>query len=302
MLRHISTYPAFCPIDLELKHEIDRLTKKYDKYSDFSFVNLYTWDTNSKAAVSILNANLVIKIPDYQHLGKYTYTLIGDNKLDETINTLINDLNYLELVPEFIVKQLNSPERYAIAEDRGSFDYVYRVVDLAEMRGKKLSKKRNHVNVTMKELGSRIRLKTTTSLTNQEIAAILSVVECWNKDELKADNSSRFEYIALKRLFDKWARFDLQITLCYLDDVLVGFTVYEVNEDMSICHFEKCLHGSNEGLGTLLVKEAAKQLVGKSLLANWEQDLGIPGLNKSKLSYKPLKYMRKYKISFGRTK
>jgi len=296
----ILNFPSFSAIDFKDKDEIASFTRKYDTYSDYSFVNLFTWNTNDRAGISWLNGNLVIKLPDYLIKDKYIYLLIGDRNIDETVAILIKEFGRLDLIPKFIIENLSHPEIYAIAEDRDSFDYVYRVEDIANLSGKRYKNKRNALNNTLQELNNILELSSTSELSQSVINEIIGVKELWETQTSQSSEMIDSESTALKRLFENFEEFELQVTLCRLDGKLNGFTIYEVvNDTYAICHFEKSINTEFEGLGVVLANKAAKSLLGKTEFVNWEQDLGIPGLRKSKRSYNPSHFQRKYWVSTG---
>lgn len=296
----ISHFPDFTPINMKLKEEIQLFTRRFDPYEDFSFVNLYTWDTNGKAGVAWLNNNLVIKIPNYTDRTKFSYTFIGLSRLDETVSKLLDTFPRLELIPTFIVSGLLQPDKYAIAEDRDNFDYMYEVKALAELSGRQLRKKRNLFNTAQKTVGKRVECKTVNKLNPEILNDIEAVIAKWLKITKQSQDDTAFEEIALKRLVGAFGELDLWATLCYVDNTLNGFSVHEiVSEEYAICHFEKSLNQELVGINTILIKESALFLSDKSTIVNWQQDLGIEGLRKAKRAYAPSYYLKKYWISRG---
>lgn len=296
----ISQFPDFTSISMDLKNALTEYSRQFDPYEDFSFINLYTWDIGQKLKVAWLNGNLVIQIPNYLDSNKYSYTFIGNHELDDTVKTLLNSFDTLELIPAFIITGLKNPEEYAIAEDRDSFDYMYFVDRLADLKGRKLRKKRNIAKSTRAHLGSSLRCETVDKLSSDQISDIKKVIDEWfkNTDQHKADTES--EYIALERVLKSFNNLDLWITLCYLDESLVGFSVHEIiNTKYAICHFEKSLNNLDSGLNTILIQEAAIFLKDRVEIVNWQQDLGIESLRKAKRAYAPSYFLRKYWINNG---
>ncbi len=299
----ISTYPEFSHLDLKTKDEVMEFTRKYEPYSDFSFINLFSWNTNEKAGIAWLNGNLVIKLPDYLTEDKFIYSLIGVNELDKTVNTLLDDCKRRDLVPQIVILLLKHPENYAIAEDRNSFDYVYQVNTLAKLNGKGFKNKRNIINNTRSLLGSKLEFTTVNTISPKLRVEMLAVFKEWQKHTSQPQSKISLEYIAINRLFDNIQHFDLHITLCRLDGKLNGFSIHEIIDEIhTICHFEKSLNHKHSGAGAVLINEAAKSLMERSEIVNWEQDLGLPGLKKAKSSYLPTGYYRKYWISRGHKK
>ena len=293
----ISHYPQFTPITIDLKDEVERHTSKFDLYSDFTFVNLFAWNTDGKAGLSWLNGNLIVNLHDYVE-GDTIYSIIGNNEIDETLITIFDDISELRLVPQIVIENLSKPEVYAIAEDRDSFDYIYNIDELSALNGSRLKNKRQKIRQTREKLGNRLSFSNEIILTDKLKSEMLDVLDGWKDQTKQPSESIALEEVALKRLFDHFDTFSLTITTMRLDNALKGFSINEIiNEKQSICHFEKSLTVDHDGLYAVLINEAAKALEGKSKIVNWEQDLGIPGLKHIKRSYAPTKYHRKYIIA-----
>ncbi len=82
----------------------------------------------------------------------------------------------------------------------------------------------------------------------------------------------------------------------YKDLELVGFTAYEVlSHEYATAHFSKADTNHNSVIYDILNWEEAKALSNKKITyCNWEQDLGIQGLQNAKLKYKPCFFLSKF--------
>ena len=82
-----------------------------------------------------------------------------------------------------------------------------------------------------------------------------------------------------------------------VDSTLVAYTVAEAMPDNTlVIHFEKgCpdFKGSYQAINQMFLENDA----GTSTLVNREQDLGDQGLRKAKLSYNPVDFVRKYRVT-----
>ena len=82
--------------------------------------------------------------------------------------------------------------------------------------------------------------------------------------------------------------------LLRVDGKPVAFTVgEEINPEVYLLHFEKALNGY-EGLYAAINHEYAAKNLENYRYINREEDLGIEGLRKAKLSYNPAILLEKY--------
>ncbi len=83
----------------------------------------------------------------------------------------------------------------------------------------------------------------------------------------------------------------------YVNDKLSAFTIGErVNDDMAIVHIEKA-DSSINGLYAFINKTFVEECFSDVPFINREQDLGIEGLRKAKLTYQPIKLEPKYTVN-----
>jgi hypothetical protein len=295
----IATYPDFSKLSLEHKDQLARFTAKFEPYSDFNFVSLFSWNTDGSAEVAILDGNLVIRIPDYLD-GHPVYSLLGDNRIDASVETLFQSVPKLELVPEAVIQKLEQPGLYDIAEDENNFDYVYDVSHLIHLKGSHFKKKRNKNNVFVKEHeGYELVVKVVKDLDVAHIEALQQVDRQWAQIASRDKGDILAERKALDRLFESFSAFELIIVEVVVDNEIKAFSVNELlASGYALCHFEKALTTHHEHLNTFLTIEVAKKLheAGCEFM-NWEQDLGLEGLRRSKQSYHPIRMLKKYTLS-----
>ena len=82
-----------------------------------------------------------------------------------------------------------------------------------------------------------------------------------------------------------------------VDNKLIAYTVAEkISEDMVIIHFEKGSQeykGVYQAINQMFLEHSCKDFK----TVNREQDLGDKGLRKAKLSYNPVDFIKKYKVT-----
>lgn len=295
----ISTYPQFSKLDLSQQEEVSRFTGKFEPYSDFNFTSLFSWDTDQSAEVALLHGNLVIRLPDYLD-GHPVYSVLGDQQIDESVAVLLQATGKLEMVPEVIIAALQDKATYRITEDEDNFDYIYEVSHLSELAGSKFKKKRNKANVFVKAHEDyELAVRVVTEVDEQYAAKLKQVDRQWAALSSQAQGDILSERKALDRILDNAAAFNLMITEVAVDGEIKAFSINErLDGQYAICHFEKALSTHHEHLNTFLTIEVARKLhAAGCTFMNWEQDLGLEGLRRSKRSYQPVKMLKKYTIS-----
>lgn len=294
----IPQYPDFTKLDLALLKEINKFTGQFEPYSDFNATSLYSWNIDGSAALSYLRDNLVIQLPGYLD-GKILCSVLGVNDIEFCIDRLLKDFGSLHLVPEVTINAISNPDKYKIQEDRDNFDYVYDVDHLSRMIGGKYKKKRNKHNVFVKAHENyELTLRTTKQLNSFQAQSIGHIDKEWAKLTPRDKGDILSERRALSRLLDSFSELNLLLIEVVVEGEVKAFSINEIlNDKYAICHFEKALKVHHENIYTFLSSEVASVLKQKGCkLINWEQDLGLEGLRKSKLSYYPVKMLKKYTV------
>lgn len=295
----IPHYPVFAKLHINHQQQVADLAMQFDPYSDFNFTSLFCWNIDGATEVSILNQNLIIRMPDYID-GRIIYSMLGTHRLDDSINVLLNISGILNLVPEAVVQGIQTPSNYKITEDEDNFDYVYDLHQLSVLPGGAYKKKRNKANVFITDHEHlELAIKLVDSIDDKHADMLKMVDHQWAVETSRDKEYIQSERKALATLLDNFEKFDAVITEVWVDGEIKAFSINEkLTNQYAICHFEKALKIHHEHLNTFLAIEVSKQLreVGCQLV-NWEQDLGLKGLRKSKQSYHPSKMLKKYTIS-----
>lgn len=182
------------------------------------------------------------------------------------------------------------PGIFNFSLDRPGSDYIYSAEDLVNLKGRKFEKKRNHL----------AKFKRTHSYTYEDIS-LHNIADCIAiSDEWRSVNAVQLgvsvgnEYCAVRRAMDNYEPLALLGGLIRVEGKPVAFTVgEEINPKVFLMHFEKALDGY-DGLYAAINKEFAAHHLEKYQFVNREEDMGVAGLRKSKLSYHPVLLLEKY--------
>lgn len=178
--------------------------------------------------------------------------------------------------------------KHLIGSSRNDYDYVYSSDDLKYLKGKSYHSKRNFVN----------RFKETydyefADYTADDHDLVMELFDSWLST---ADESSsiRMERAAVLRALKLHSELDLKIGLLKVKGKCVGFSVSSI-ESNGIVHtiFEK---GDINYVGVYqaLNQMSAERYFPDGALVNRQEDMGIEGLRKAKLSYFPRLLVEKY--------
>ena len=179
--------------------------------------------------------------------------------------------------------------------DRDSFDYVYDINDLADLKGRKFQRKRNHLN-RFRDANPDHRLE---PITQENLPQVADLVDRWYRLRL-AENPHgdyQMEQIALKKALDNRVALALEGLVLYVEDQPVAMTMgSRLNQETFDIHFEKALDIA-DGAYAAINNGFARYLREKYpevRFLNREDDMGLEGLRKAKLSYNPHHLMEKH--------
>ena len=181
-----------------------------------------------------------------------------------------------------------------IEEERGHWDYIYAASDLAALKGNRYHKKKNLLNQFVKKYDY-----TYVPFEPELIEQAMAMQEDWctwrdceSSDILSAENQS------IARVFNSWNQLSGTFGGAILvDGSMVAYTIAEgLTDETVVIHFEKGdtqYKGIYQAINQMFLTHSAKDFT----LVNREQDLNDPGLRKSKLSYHPVEFLQKYRVS-----
>lgn len=178
-----------------------------------------------------------------------------------------------------------------VFEDVDNHEYIYQVEKLRNYSGKKLHGKRNHYNNFIKNYEYEIR-----DIEHSKNEAI-TLAKKWFSESSQS-SGLRNELNGIIELLEKKDFFNIVGISVFIDGVCQGFTILEVlNDEVILNHIEKA-DPTFTGLYAFLTKTALDQFGEGVHYTNREQDLGIPGLRRSKQSFYPDFLEEKFVVTF----
>lgn len=287
----------FKPIKLEDKELITSYFLACgNRDCNLSFVNLYTWQFLTNSCYAEVDNCLIVRFTLDEESVVYTMP-VGTGDVKGIIGLLKDQareeghvLRIHGVFPE-MEEWFNRefPGRFDYRLDRDYFDYIYSRKELAELKGKNFQPKRNHVNKFKKTYNYRY-----TPLTEDMIPHCLELEEKWCEQHGCDEEESLInERKALNSALRHFNELELTGGALWVDDEIVGFTYgAPVNNDTFAVHIEKA-DGHIDGAYNILNQEFALHVPEQFIYLNREEDLGLVGLRKAKLSYRPVILLEK---------
>lgn len=184
---------------------------------------------------------------------------------------------------------------FSIIENEDAKDYLYSAEALKTLSGKKLRKKKNHINAFLRENEGKFFYKPLCCNDKNEIIEFLSN---WRKERTnELENQLDAEILGIKNILDNCSKLNITMAGIYINEKLEAFSIGSYNEleKMAIIHIEKA-NPEIRGLYPYINQQFIINAFPYAEIVNREDDLGLEGLRKAKLSYDPIGYARKYKI------
>ncbi len=281
----------FQPLMLERKAEYDRLLQHSgERGCEYSFTNLYLWGRQKAAFLG----NCLVFFSQFNRRSVYPFPVGMD--LKPAVDAIIQDAHSrgipcrLTGLTRDDCARLEAlfPHKFRFHVDRDGFDYVYAIDDLADLSGRKFQKKRNHLN-KFRALYPQHAL---VPVTQENISCVGALAEQWYESRLEEDPHRDFimERAALKKALKNFEALQLEGVLLTIDAQPVAFAIgSQLTDDTYDIHFEKALDGF-DGAYAAVNQGFAQCLRSKYPAIRWlnrEDDLGLEGLRKAKLSYCP---------------
>lgn len=288
----------FKPISLAAKEQIQRFTLTGKGMNcDLSFANMFSWRFLYDTLYAEEDGFIFFRFHTRHHLA---YMMpVGNGDLKTAISKIMQDAR--EQGHPFLLlgvcgdmrQQIEDlfPNQLTIEYDRDYCDYIYSRESLATLKGKKLQPKRNHAN-KFHRIYPEAEFK---PLTVREIPDCLAMAEEWYKTHSDVDDIEN-EHRSLKECLANFEALGLLGGVLYVHGKVAAFTYgMPINADT----FDVCVEKADEayeGSYAVVNQEFVKSLPAQYNYVNREEDMGLEGLRKAKLSYQPAIILQKYII------
>lgn len=186
---------------------------------------------------------------------------------------------------------------YSTELHRDVADYLYLAKNLATLSGSKYQKKRNHINQFLKKYPDARFEK----LSETNICDALQVEEQWLSQSLTGNqNDSELydEQELIKTALKNYDVLGISGGVAYIENKPVAMCLAsKITDKVTDVHFEKALEPFARDGGYAYINRSFAEIAETEFL-NREEDLGIEGLRKAKLSYHPDLILEKNMLIF----
>ena len=278
----------FKPIRLEDKSLVEKYYGKENHYlCEYYFSDIYMWSKTYHTKIAEHNGYLYLKMTNSENVD-YFFAPEGEGDFIEAVNALIDYTNKREIPLLFtsiyagMKEKLENafPDKFSFEENRDNSDYIYLAEKLINLSGKKLHKKKNHLNRFLKEYDGR-----------------------WTYEDLDDDNKRDFFQYQLKwcdidneflgelgassLALRNYNELNMKGGILKVDGEIIAVTLgSRTFEDTFVIHIEKAethINGSYQAINNMFASRNCQDVK----YIDREEDLGIPGLRKAKESYYP---------------
>ena len=257
---------------------------------EYSFVNLFLW---ADQTVAFFGATPLF----FCRYGEWTAYLVPQcENLKEAIDALHDDarergvrFRIFGATPEEAdALEALCPQRFVRRSMRDSFDYIYDIERLCDLRGRKLQAKRNHCNHFEQTYPDYRVLP----LTKELLPRCIDFTQAWYEEHRDAHPYSDLseEKAAMQKAFRYFEELRMEGVMLETRDGIVAFSMgNRIREDTFDVNFEKAFSEIN-GAYPMVNREFARLIRSRYpevKYLNREDDMGIEGLRRAKESYYP---------------
>lgn len=272
----------------------DYLSKSGYMGCEYNFVNLFIWRNRRKTFLAEKEGFLFIK----SEFRNYFYYLLpaGEGDFEKALNNLIEyskgtgDSIKISGITDRTKAMVEGifPHKFVFTQKRDWADYVYNAQDLITLKGSKYHSKRNHINKFEKTNGKDCY----EDITQDNISECMDTYLRWYKEQ-EGENLED-EYSAVTEALGNFNELGLRGGLLRVKGDVCAFTAAsKINDEVIDIHIEKGL-SKCPGSYAVINRDFAKNKCMDIKYINREEDMGIAGLRKAKLSYKPAIILTKY--------
>ena len=258
---------------------------------EYSFANLYLWGRQKAAVVE----GQMVLFSQFNRKTVYPYPA-GEGDKKPALEAIIRDSQKRGIpcritgLDQEDIEQMDKmfPGQFRYHCDRDSYDYVYAIDDLADLKGRKYQRKRNHYN----RFRDTFPYYTIEPITGENLSQVRQMLEDWYAQRQETDPNGDYymEQAAIYKALRHYEQLGMEGVVLKDGDKILAMTMgSRLSSDTFDIHFEKARAEADTAY-TVINCEFARFLRARHpelQFLNREDDLGLEGLRQAKLSYYP---------------
>lgn len=263
---------------------------------EMSPANIILWARYYRTQIAFWNGEIVFRSEWDNGKVSYSCNILNSKKPRELFDRLIafaKEEGHTFCMHCMVAQEMDMidswyPGCYQICYNRDISDYIYLREKLASLSGKKLHGKRNHIH-RFEEQNPDWSYET---ITEENAAECERMAMQWcmkncmgemeNIEYEKIDESKLVVYALRNREI-----FGMTGGALRMAGNIVAITLGEpLTDDTFVVHFEKAF-SEIQGAYPMINREFVRNELSDYVYVNREEDMGLPGLRKAKLSYRP---------------
>ena len=315
----------FTPITLQAQEIFEQyMARDNIALSDMNLTNCYMWRHAREITYAVLEDTLVIQTR-YVGSEPFVFFPIGAASIEHAYSVLENlRAHYRTLDLPLHIASMSKEQAIALDSHFGStsvsvrekFDYIYNVAELIALSGRKYHKKKNHINAFLQEYVHFVFEE----ISARNIPAILQAYEQWVEANPNKSDGLKYEFLGIIEELGAYEDLWLNGGVIFIDGKVAAFSFGEelpcVLESESsaqlsdepkeqgvrkqgkvaVIHIEKG-DAHYRGIYQAINQQVLEHCFSDCVWVNREEDLGIEGLRKAKLSYQPAFLREKFKAT-----
>lgn len=277
--------------------------------SGLSFTSLYMWRNINNFSWQIIGDYLCIAglshletdkeepflFPPLTNTG--TYDPKSLNKTLREAKKIFESKGFgfsIRLMPFHMIDILEKacPEQLEFFDDRPNYDYLYKKQDLIDLKGRDYHSKKNHLNYFLNHYQFEY-VTLTSDMSKEAMQFIREFNERKNLPEHEME-LLKMEERAMSDVLNNLEAVGYLAAAIVIDGKIEAFCIAgQINRNTVDVHVEKA-NVAYRGLYQLINNEFCRHMPAEIEYINREEDMGIPGLRKAKLSYKPVELVESH--------
>lgn len=281
----------FKRVTLEERALIQSYFSKFPSRScERTFGNTFLWSRYYPVTFAIIENTLVFHA-EYD-VGCFSYPAGEPCDVKKAILVLKEytqkqgmSLKFYHVTPEQFAQMEDwYPGMFTLETNRDYADYIYESEKLITLSGKKLHAKRNHIN----------KFKATHENWSYETMTMDNLEECFqmalrwrNENGCDEDEEKNAEICVTLNALRLFSELELVGGVLKVAGQVVAFTIGEpISDDTFVVHIEKAF-ADVQGAYPMINQQFIEHECKNYKYINREEDMGLEGLRKAKLSYQP---------------